>query len=72
MMNLSTLLFLVNTEPGNEEDSHLVEEINLMEKIDTEPLFKAPEAAVRKVLGFAAACSTMKTSSIEEFEIIKN
>jgi hypothetical protein len=72
MMNLSTLFFLVNTDSEKEESSQLPEEMNLIEDLDSENLFKAPDEAVKKVLGFAASYMTMKSSYLDEMEMFKN
>jgi hypothetical protein len=72
MTNLSTLFFLVNTESANDEDGMLLEEINLMEVMDTEPMFTAPEMAVRKILGFAASYSTKPSALLNEVEFFNN
>jgi hypothetical protein len=72
MMNLSTLFFLVNTESEKDEDSKLFEEINLMEEMDSEPMFKAPEGAVKRILGFAAAYSAVPSVYLKEIDIFKN
>lgn len=72
MTNLSTLFFLVNTESANDEDGNLLEEIHLMETLDEEPLFAAPEKAIVNILGFAAAYSNLPSALVGEIEMMKN
>jgi len=72
MMNLSTLFFLVNTESAKDEDSKLFEEINLMEEMDSEPMFNAPEGAVKKIIGFAASYSAVTSVYLKEIDIFSN
>ena len=72
MTNLSTLYFLVNNELGNLEDGNIVNEINLMEEIDSDLLVCAPSAAVRNILGFASSYTSMPSILLDEIEIYKN
>jgi len=72
MTNLSTLYFLVNNEPGNLEDGNIVNEINLMEEIDSDMLVRAPEAAVRNILGFASSFTSMPSVLLDEIEFYEN
>ncbi|MFA5816839.1 MAG: hypothetical protein WC865_14595 [Bacteroidales bacterium] len=72
MTNLSTLYFLVNNELGNLEDGNIVNEINLMEEIDSDLLVCAPEAAVRNILGFASSYTSMPSILLDEIEFYKN
>lgn len=72
MTNLSTLYFLVNNELGNLEDGNIVNEINLMEEIDSDMLVRAPEAAVRNILGFASSFTSMPSVLLDEIEFYEN
>ncbi|TSA37711.1 MAG: hypothetical protein D4R64_05055 [Porphyromonadaceae bacterium] len=72
MTNLSTLYFLVHKELGNVENGRLVEEINLMEEIDSDMLVRAPDDAVRNILGFARSYTSMPSILLDEIEIYKN
>jgi hypothetical protein len=72
MMNLSTLFFLVNTESEKDEDSKLFEEINLMEEMDSKPMFTAPDRAVNRILGFAASYSAVQSVYLKEIDLFKN
>jgi hypothetical protein len=72
MTNLSTLNFLVNCEFGNLEEGNIVNEINLMEDIESDLLVSAPEAAVRNILGFASSYSFMPSIILDEIEVFKN
>jgi hypothetical protein len=72
MTNLSTLYFLVNSGSGKLEEGNLVNEINLMEEVDSEMLICAPEAAVRNILGFASAYASMPSVLLDEIEVFKN
>jgi hypothetical protein len=71
-MNLSTLFFLANAESAKDEETKLLDEISLMEEMDSEPLFKAPEGAVKQILGFAAAYSAVSSVYLKEIDIFKN
>ena len=68
MTNLSTLYLLVNNELGNLEDGNIVNEINLMEEIDSDLLVRAPEAAVSNILGFARSYTLMPSILLDEIE----
>lgn len=72
MTNLSTLYFLVNNELGNLEDGNIVNEINLMEEIDSDMLVRAPEAAVRNIMGFANSFTSMPSVLLDEIEFYEN
>lgn len=72
MTNLSTLYLLVNNELGNLEDGNIVNEINLMEEIDSDLLVRAPEAAVRNILGFARSYTLMPSILLDEIEFYEN
>jgi hypothetical protein len=72
MTNLSTLYFLVKNELGNVENSNSVNDINLMDEIDSNLLVRAPEAAVRNILGFAHSYVSMPSVLLDEIEIYKN
>jgi len=72
MTNLSTLYFLINNELGNVENGNLVDEINLMEEIDSDMLVRAPEAAVRNILGFARSYTSMPSILLDEIDVYKN
>ncbi len=62
MTNLSTLL----------ENGNLAEEIKLMEEIDSDLLVRAPEAAVRNILGFASSYTSIPSILLDEIEVYKN
>lgn len=72
MTNLSTLYLLVNNELGNLEDGNIVNEIKLMEEIDSDLLVRAPEAAVRNILGFARSYTSMPSILLDEIEFYEN
>ena len=72
MTNLSTLINLVNTELGNLEEGNILNEINLMEEIESDLLVRAPEAAVRNILGFACSYSSIPSILLDEIEVYKN
>jgi len=72
MTNLSTLYFLVNNELGNLEEGKLVNEINRMEEIDSDLLVRAPEAAVRNILGFACSYTSLPSILLNEIDFYKN
>jgi len=72
MTNLSTLYLLVNNELGNPEIENGVNEINLMEEIDSDMLVRAPEAAVRNILGFARSYTWMPSVLLDEIEVYTN
>jgi len=72
MTNLSTLFFLVKSESGNFEEGNLVNEIKWMEDIDSDLLVRAPEVAVRNILGFACSFTSMPSVLLDEIEVYKN
>ena len=72
MTNLSTLYFLVNNESGNFEEGNQLNEIHLMEEIDSNLLVCAPEAAVRNILGFASSYTSMPSVLLDEIDVYKN
>ncbi|MFA6125802.1 MAG: hypothetical protein WC699_00725 [Bacteroidales bacterium] len=72
MTKLSTLNFLVNVELGKTEEDSILNEINLMEDIDSDMLVRAPEAAVRNILGFARSYASLPSILLAEIEVYKN
>jgi hypothetical protein len=71
MMNLSTLIFLVNTEAGPDDYEKSLEELSLMND-NAEPVIEAPEAAVMNILGFASAYVRLPSAFLDEIELLKN
>ena len=72
MTNLSTLYILVNSELGKLEEGTLVNDIKMMEEIDSDMLISAPEAAVRNILGFASSYTSMPSILLDEIDVFKN
>lgn len=72
MMNLSTLIFLVNTEAGTDDFEKSLEELSLMNDFNAEPVVEPPEEAVSKILGFASAYVSMPSALMDEIELMKN
>ena len=72
MTNLSTLYFLVNNELANFEEGNELNEIHLMEEIDSNLLVCAPETAVRNILGFASSYTSIPSVLLDEIDVYKN
>ena len=72
MTNLSTLLFLVNIESDLEENGIIAEYINLMEESESDLLVSAPETAVKNILGFASAYTSIPSILLDEIDVYKN
>jgi hypothetical protein len=72
MTNLSTLYFLVKNEPGTFENVNPSEDIRMMEEIESDLLVRAPDAAVRNILGFASSYTSVPSVLLNEIDVFKN
>ncbi|MDD4646003.1 MAG: hypothetical protein PHY99_08450 [Bacteroidales bacterium] len=72
MTNLSTLYILVSSELTNLEEGHVVQEFSQIEEMDSDLLVRAPESAVRNILGFARSYTSMPSKLLDEIEIYQN
>lgn len=72
MMNLSTHYYFLNSELRTEEDEEVFSELESAITQGRVPLFKAPKAALDRIMGFASAYLSLPSVHMEEVELMKN